>query len=207
MKCMACEEVIPAEWKACLVSNICPKCGGQIMDDTIKGLLGSLRNAVDELSKVPEETMDMLLSNCGLCRKVNAKNVVMENNPALKIAPNSMQEFLARSKAPHLANRENSKDLKDLVKQIRNREEPEIVEEEDIPMNVIAKGDELVDPNLTPPTLQEIQKIVSSIADAGESDLGGFMDLPPALQQDRLNRLEQRRKITSGVGGGFRRGD
>lgn len=218
MKCMSCETDIPSEWQAAITANNCPKCGDVIMDDATKNLFDELKSVMMKLDSAGDEIKSLLLSNYNLVVADKISNVANpeDHSSSLKIAKNPVQEWLARSNAPNLAKREN---LKDLVRRIQETQsEPyegdiEDISSEQLPDEQSAKtvlennslltGKE----NTPPPTPEEKKQLITLLANSG---LDGIDELPPALQEDRIRRLEQRRRVASGVGGDkgtFRRSD
>ena len=63
MNCVTCGIEIPAAWKACIQSNTCPACNGQIMDDAAKELLMEIKDAFSKMANDPEGLAGWLLSN------------------------------------------------------------------------------------------------------------------------------------------------
>lgn len=63
MKCISCEGDINPKWKHAIEINVCPNCGGQILETHLKELLSSLRDTMDKLQQYPEQLDDWLLSN------------------------------------------------------------------------------------------------------------------------------------------------
>lgn len=63
MQCTSCKINIDPKWKYAIEKNICPFCGENIMDEYLKNLLVSLREAMDKLSEYETELEDFMLSN------------------------------------------------------------------------------------------------------------------------------------------------
>lgn len=217
MKCMSCEADIPSEWKAAIASNNCPKCGDVIMDDNTKKLFDELNSIMQRLEDAPEGVKDLLLSNYGLVTVEQAKQLVPEPTPQnLKIASNPVQQYLARSNSPKLAQRENLRDLVRRIQDVQSDEEPESVfvepEIEDVPApptlakKVLENNSLLVGSGNAPPPTEDEINALSGVLNVEQPD---NTEIPAALQEDRLKRLEQRRRVASGVSGDkgtFRRG-
>jgi hypothetical protein len=214
---MSCEANIPAEWQAAISNNNCPACGGQIMTDHIKRVSDNLRTVVEQLVDLGEEQMDLLLDTFGLRRKaVPGTRQAREEEPLpanFKVAENPVQDFLARTNAPHLAKRQER--IKDILNRIDGAQgEPmdmaEVMAdpEYDAPTQMPTMGHALENNSLTtgggaPPSPEEIAALEHSLgADVPDLD----PTLHPALQKDRMKRLVQSRGVASGSGGGsFRR--
>jgi len=221
---MSCETNIPSEWQSAIATNNCPKCGDVIMDDVTKQLFDELHSLMKRLEEAPEGIKELLLSNYDLVTTAQVKKMGPENMPNnLKVAHNPVQQYLARSAAPKLAEREN---LRDLVKRIQDVQAEEndagmlMIDSNsimgDVPMQqssslaktVLQNNSVLISGDSEPHTDADKQALVAALASAGD-DVEGIEDLPPALQQDRLRRLEQRRRVASGASGKkgtFRRG-
>lgn len=207
MQCMNCSTVIPSEWQACIVSNICPKCGNNIMDDNTKQLSDNLGAIIKLLEEAPDGIMELLLTNYGL-KKIDKndqdKNVVQneENlSNSLKIPKNSVHDWLKRSGAPHLANR-NVK-MKDILEKINSAGSDDVYDDnidyDDDDEEILSVQEEMLDQypkNITEQVFEPDEELVNKLD----------KNLHPALQQDRLKRLMQSRGVSQGGGlGPFRR--
>ena len=63
MDCSSCGIEIPPQWKACLVSNICPSCNGKIMSDFTQELIKGLSDAITQMPNNPQGIACWLVSN------------------------------------------------------------------------------------------------------------------------------------------------
>ena len=63
MNCASCNAEIPPQWKACLVSNICPSCSGKIMSDFTQELIQGLTEAITKMPNNPQGIACWLVSN------------------------------------------------------------------------------------------------------------------------------------------------
>lgn len=63
MKCLSCNVEIPPAWVACIQNNICPACGGNIMDTEAQEFLRELTDILAQLPNDPEGIAGWLLSN------------------------------------------------------------------------------------------------------------------------------------------------
>lgn len=220
MKCMSCEADIPSEWTSCIANNLCPKCGASIMDMATKDMFDELNNVMAKLKLAPEGVMDLVLSSFNL-REIGAAELAQEieshdSIPAgLKTAHNPVQEWLARSNAPHLAKRTDK--IRDILKKVQDKEGDVLeidyndveIEDEGIPSPMMTYKDALANNVIVagggdPPTPEE----TAQLEEAFGNDVGEVVDpsLHPALQQDRVKRLMQSRGVAQGGGqGSFRR--
>lgn len=66
MKCMSCQADIPPAWVHAINSNICPGCGGEIMDQSSQELLGEIREAMNQMPNNPEGIAGWLLTHYSL---------------------------------------------------------------------------------------------------------------------------------------------
>lgn len=63
MKCMSCGAPISPAFKSAIQNNICPACGGEIMNEATLELLDELKDALEEMPNDPEGLAGWLLSN------------------------------------------------------------------------------------------------------------------------------------------------
>jgi len=68
MKCKSCKENINPQWKNATETNVCPFCGGSIMDSDLKDLLTTMRALLDNIGEYESEVNDWLLSNYKLIK-------------------------------------------------------------------------------------------------------------------------------------------
>ena len=105
MKCISCTAEIPPAWINAIQSNVCPGCGGAIMDEASKELLDELRSAMEKMPNDPEGLAGWLLSNYRLHKIGDAEPTgfhrarpAREDIPdGLKIADNPKSIFLKRA--------------------------------------------------------------------------------------------------------------
>lgn len=74
MKCLSCESEINPRFKHAIEQNICPFCGGSIMEELLKSLLISLQDTMAKMQAYPDQLNDWLLSNY---------NYIKTNSPEL----------------------------------------------------------------------------------------------------------------------------
>ena len=63
MQCISCSTDIDPKWSHAINQNICPFCGGSILEEKLKGLLSTLADTLKQLQEFPEQLNDWLLSN------------------------------------------------------------------------------------------------------------------------------------------------
>lgn len=68
MKCMSCNAEVPPAWVHAINSNVCPGCGGSIMDNESQMILAEVRDAMNQMPNNPEGLAGWLLSNYKLVK-------------------------------------------------------------------------------------------------------------------------------------------
>jgi hypothetical protein len=139
MKCISCTADIPPQWVNAIERNECPGCGSKIMDDASQDLLHELKEAMAKMPNDPAGLAGWLLSNYSL-RKVGTaeptqfhrKPVLNQDakrqsapNDGLKVAKNSVQDFLKRKNPGIAKSVEAQKDFAGIVNQINNGSIPD----------------------------------------------------------------------------------
>jgi hypothetical protein len=231
MKCMSCEANIPSDWQAAISANICPKCGNQIMGEEVKTASDALKTTINDLILLGQETMDLVLDSFGLCRKelipqIKITSPEQENlPPGLKIAPNKVQEFLSRTKAPHLANRQEQmkhvlsriqaaeteeSDENDLVNQYEDEVEEYIRGKEGVKntssIKYALENNSLTTGEGVPLGSEEEYLLNVAMGNVDQDDYDP--NIHPALQKERMERLAKSRQVASGIkAGSFSRSD
>lgn len=134
MKCISCEIDVPPQWVACIQANSCPSCAGPIMDDMSKELLQELKLAMEKMPKADAAGISgWILSNYKLTKIGLAEPIafhqkkleqrrpnITQTKKKLKVARNSVQEFLHR-KDPGIAKSvEAQKDFANIVDELNN---------------------------------------------------------------------------------------
>jgi hypothetical protein len=234
MDCINCNANIPPQYVNALSSNICPGCGGQIMSVADRDLLTELRDAMAKMPNDPEGLAGWLLSNYKLHKIGTAEPTSFHragqhrqevNIANIKIADNPVHKFLQRTGyAKQLDG--GRKRLRDIVSEIDNNVgiynqdydpnidldsgQAEDYDEEVSQIQPVAQraltNNSLVTGGGPVLNQDEMEAMSAAISMAGQTvALNG--DLPPALQLDRLKRLQQQQGVASGGGNGpFRRG-
>jgi hypothetical protein len=63
MKCMSCGSPVPPEFKSAIQNNLCPSCGGEMMNEATLDLLDELKDALEEMPNDSEGLAGWLLSH------------------------------------------------------------------------------------------------------------------------------------------------
>lgn len=219
MECMSCGAEIPPEWKAAIANNCCPKCGDQIMSDKMVSLTNELSDVLKSLVEEGGDFMDKVLDMCGLMRKplpgekkLEEKNEV--NLPEnFKVPQNTVQDFLRRTNAPHLADRQAK--IAAMRSHIESAqasgsdpdfegfaEDPSPETQGVIKAKDFVEGSHYLNDDGSAPSVNELSEAI------GDSSIDDYdPNIPVILQKDRLARLEKSRGISSGGVGNFRRSD
>lgn len=77
MFCKSCKEDVPPKFTHAFAVNICPLCGQEIMDIKLKNILGELKVALGDAQDYMAEVEDWLFSNFGL-KKIGANDTVID---------------------------------------------------------------------------------------------------------------------------------
>lgn len=115
MRCINCGADIPPEWVNAIQQNVCPGCGGEIMNTTTQDLLKELTDAIKRMPNDPAGIAGWLMSNYRF-QKMGAAQPVEKfhrkgggpseefDSNGLKIAP-SYSDFVKRNDATQYVNR------------------------------------------------------------------------------------------------------
>jgi Zn-finger nucleic acid-binding protein len=63
MLCNTCKEDVSSKFAHALSVNICPMCGGSIIDEKLKSILNDLKIIMEDAKNYPEQVADWLFSN------------------------------------------------------------------------------------------------------------------------------------------------
>lgn len=99
MKCISCQAAIPAEWVACIQSNSCPGCGGEIMDSSNKELLDELTAAMERMPNNPQGIVGWIMSNYKLIKIGDAVPAEKFHVKGQKESSQQPNKFLQRTNA------------------------------------------------------------------------------------------------------------
>jgi hypothetical protein len=137
MRCVNCGAEIPPQWVNALQSNVCPGCGGSIMDESSKELLDEISSAMERMPNDPQGLAGWLLSNYELFKIGDGQPIgefhrkkQPEDYSNLKIAGDPQTKFFERAGVPNantaLAKKTQFKNKKiaTLVSNIMNTPDP-----------------------------------------------------------------------------------
>lgn len=226
MKCQNCNAEIPPAFVHAIQTNTCAGCGGQIMCEDDLQLLTELREAMLQMPNDAVGLSGWLLSNYTL-KKIGAaeptsfhRKTDRQNSaaPGLKIADNPVQKFLQRTDAgKELSKRNNS--FQQIIAEIQSgtddqyggeqvEEDIEYSEEDDAineaQMNrkkfrSEAKAKAQSSWNISDPNAASVKPLSpKEMQTISEFEVDQEPDLPPALQQARLLRLQKQQEISRG---------
>lgn len=203
MKCGTCNAEIPPAWVHCLQTNICPGCGGSIMDDFEKELLSELKGAMERMPNNPEGIAGWLISNYKMVKIGDATptefHVKRHNNEikneeidssSIKIkTDNPIHKFLARATNGTELIKRQGVSLKDIAAQIGSGAtiDPSLIMEED--------GDEFLDSDEE--SLEDIYPggiPATALGAAGQNNVE-----QQYIEQQKLRQREAQRALDSGV--------
>lgn len=201
MKCCSCSIDIPSQWKKCFEDNICPNCGGPILNDAVNSLINELAEALELMPNDPKGLAGWLVSNYEM-RKIGSEEPVTkfydgkkeDNVDTSKLKINKNNPLLKFYKNANLKSPEEYKKIKaqlDNLIDIDQEEEQLDIEDED-------------DLDTSDPDVQEVLAVVNKKSNKKSNKAKAIpleddgSDLHPALQQDRLERLRKQADIQSG---------
>lgn len=204
MHCMSCSVEIPPEWKKVIALNVCPNCEEPIFNDFAIELMVELKEALEKMPNDPQGIAGWLLGNYKMTKIGDAKPVTQfydgskkqqqsSNEQNLKIAPNPLQDFIKRT-GMDPGKVQQYKALAEEINGETEEEEQISVDENDLP--------EAQDPEFTMKVLKGMDaagKPHKKSKPAPQLEDDGTNDLPPALQMDRLKRLQKQQDVASGV--------
>ena len=205
MLCTSCNTEISPTFKHAISQNMCPACGGSIMDEEALGLLEDIKSTISNEAKLRDETVHKLamalfskynispngaevnfIQQKPVVKKVQPTNVINEEED-IKIAPPSdirkIEENVSVVKAEEV-----------MVEGISEKERERIMEQ------AIREKYAIVD---------QIQSNSTDIFDDENSQPSGDSlfseDVNPILEQNRLARLAKQKQAMKSGTGAFRR--
>ena len=205
MLCTSCNTEISPIFKHAISQNMCPACGGSIMDEEALGLLEDIKSTISNEAKLRDETVHKLamalfskynispngteinfIQQKPIVRKVQPTNVINEEED-IKIAPPSdirkIEENVSVVKAEEV-----------MVEGISEKERERIMEQ------AIREKYAIVD---------QIQSNSTDIFDDENSQPSNDSlfseDVNPILEQNRLARLAKQKQAMKSGTGAFRR--
>jgi len=230
MKCISCTAEIPANWSYALNNNLCPSCGGPIMDEDAKSLLDELREAMSKMPNDPEGLAGWLLSNYKLIKvgtaeptdfykkNSNKKSAIKLNNE------NPVQKLLKRAGVDKQVAKQ--KQLADLAKSIVEIEDDQygdsldkdhsddedlVVEDYDdddykpvskLSSAIAKNSSSLIDPNASPLDYDSMKEVINAVSSMGSTDETSILNM------QRIQRLKKQQELeTMGSVGKIKRSD
>lgn len=225
MKCISCTAEIPANWSYALNNNICPSCGGAIMDENSKLLLDELREAMTKMNNDPEGLAGWLLSNYRLTKIGTAEptdfykkntgkksNLKLNENPVAKFLKNAgVDKQIAKQKqlanlAQQITEIETEDDQYGDI-EVNNEENDDNYEEDDykpvakISSTIAKNSASLIDPSISPLDSASMREAVQAVSSLGGQD-------PDVLNLQRMQRLRKQQELdTMGTIGKIKRSE
>ena len=243
MKCVSCSADIPPQFVKAIQINLCPVCGGAIMDEEAKTLLSELTTAMSKMPNDPEGLAGWLLSNYNLHKIGTAEPTVFFNKPGQKkpVQPNQQQEDFSQLKInknnayyEYLKRAGVSKDvlnrkpLEQIAKEIQMNseqeegiedyegEDPQDLDQQEFEQRMMERENAVVgpprirakdvfgnnslvvnEPGVAPLSAEEIRQVIAISQQNAGKDLSNS-ELHPALQFDRMKRLQASEAVASG---------
>ena len=209
---MNCETEIPASFKLAIQRGECPACGDSLYTESVKELLAELSSAMERMPNDPQGLAGWLISNYKLV-KIGSAEPVSEfygdkkqkqpsqsnNESGLKIANSPVQEFMKRTGVKP----KTPEELAEVYRKITEAREGEISEpsqeeysDDDPEVQAIAatmRG---------PVTKKQMQQFKQAQI---SSEFDNEDDRHPAIQQERLKRLQKQNELAGGSVGKINR--
>lgn len=122
MKCISCESEINPKFKHAIERNVCPFCGGSILEELLKSLLVSLTETMQKMQQYPNQLDDWLLSNYDYI-KVDSPDLIKyvpkeQLKDLKKIADD--EDFVERKKKVIKVKVENGKEVEAITEKIQS---------------------------------------------------------------------------------------
>lgn len=213
MRCNECEVEIPPAWKAAYKSNICPSCGGAIYSKETEEIYAELKQAMAEMENDPEGLAGWLLSNYHMQKIGDATPTEFygkqNKQQKLKIADNPVHKFLKNTGIdPNRA--QQLRELKKEILGLEDEPENEDVSDDDITGDIndefVAQAVSTMVPkggfknNKLKVDEDNLQDYSLALEETQQSD-----NEHPALQKERLKRLQKQQQLQLGEVGKIKR--
>jgi len=219
MKCMTCQVDIPPTFKDAIQNNKCPSCGQAIYTDEMKSLITEIREALEKMPNDPEGLAGWIVSNYNLTKVGDASPATFYGPKKNKKGPRPVARFpdnteeygdeendyeddedseesdeRAKIFAKRAGVSKPKKNLKDVVKAIRNGESEQLLVSnmDDIPDDPGFSSDFIGQDH-------DPDEIAAMMASGGMSSSGA-----QAVKAEKLKVLKSRQNFASGSGS-FRR--
>lgn len=123
MKCISCEAEINPKFKHAIERNICPFCGGSIMEELLKTLLVSLGETMQKMQRYPDQLDDWLFSNYNYLKTDSPQLINFVPKDQLKELKKEADEedFLERKKKVIKVKVENGKEEEVVTEQVQSK--------------------------------------------------------------------------------------
>lgn len=200
MLCATCKTEISSSFRHAMAQNVCPMCGGSIMDEETLVLIENIESTIASEAKIRDETIHKIVMSLLAHYNITFRDEIPQNrlvskqpltNDDPKIAPPSVMK-----KA--MAEQQDVIKAEDVIPEGVSDEEREKIMEE-VVRKRYAVVDQIQSSGLTEPSEFEGE------VETNSSDLFSEGGANPILEQDRLARLAKQKKAMSGGGGAFRR--
>jgi hypothetical protein len=122
MKCISCESEINPKFKHAIEQNMCPFCGGSIMEELLKSLLVSLADTMQKMKEYPEQLDDWLFSNYGYIKTDSPDLIKFVPKEQLKELRKEVdnEDFVERKKKVIKVKVENGKEVEAITEKIQS---------------------------------------------------------------------------------------
>lgn len=199
MKCISCNTTLSPAFKHALTQNVCPACGGPILDEESLALIEDVRGVVAAEAHIREETAHRLamaiISRYDLSIRENAELVVPKKQVRTHSAP-------IKTAPPSAAQQVSKKQEGVISAEEIERRGLSDKEREAIMTDAISKHYNMMD-GLTDGAAQAEEN--SENFDLLQGALVGESEENPILERERLMRLKKQQAALSGGSGSFRR--
>jgi hypothetical protein len=213
MKCMNCGSEIPEAWVKAISLNSCPACGDKIYSDNIKELMDELASALERMPNNPQGLAGWLLANYKVTKIGSAEPVTEfygqkqkqqpQDEQGLKLAHSPIQDWQKRANVKTKSPEELA-ELARKVNELREGSDEPSVQEEDYNDKNDPEVQAMAALMNQPVTKKQIQQYrqhqVSSEFDHAD-------DRHPAIQAERMKRLQTQNELAGGGVGSIKRRD
>src|ERR1700722_1142946 len=122
MRCISCESEINPKFRHAIERNMCPFCGGSIMEELLKSLLGSLGETMQKMQQYPEQLNDWLFSNYSYIKTDSPELINFVPRDQLKDLRKEAndEDFVERKKKVIKVKVENGKEVEAVTENIQS---------------------------------------------------------------------------------------
>ncbi len=210
MQCRSCGTQILASFKHAIAQNVCPACGGQIMDEESLALIEDIETTIRSEAAVREETAHnlamILVARYDIALRDNEQMPVMTRQPVKTAQP--MQRAQSQKIAPPSA-----------MKQAMQQNAPDIMTSPEIPDGISDQEREQIFEQAVRDKFNLVDQVQADVLTNGAfedeqamvpaSEASVFSEGAPnpILERERMARLAKQQQAMNGGGQGvFRRG-